>query len=103
MLLRRCQRKRTHRNKPKHHEQKEIGQSAASKGKYDTSFSIQMSRRALRLRVQPELGKVTTRFFTLPSDDFTYGRRSVGKDGGTAEGKEFYCFVLCERKCRARV
>ncbi|XP_062515661.1 cilia- and flagella-associated protein 77-like [Corticium candelabrum] len=37
------------------------------------------------LLAKPELGKVTTRFFTLPSDDFTYGRRSVGKDGGTAE------------------
>jgi hypothetical protein len=39
------------------------------------------------LLAKPQLGKPTPRFFTLPSDDFTYGRTSIGKDGGAAEGK----------------
>lgn len=37
------------------------------------------------LLAKPQLGKPTPRFFTLPSDDFTYGRTSIGKDGGAAE------------------
>ena len=37
---------------------------------------------------QPELGRSIKHFYTLPSDDFTYGMRSSSKDGGAAEGEE---------------
>ncbi|XP_065830291.1 cilia- and flagella-associated protein 77-like [Oscarella lobularis] len=43
------------------------------------------SRGGNPLLAKPELGRSIKHFYTLPSDDFTYGMRSSSKDGGAAE------------------
>ena len=38
------------------------------------------------LPLQPELGKIRSRCYSLPGEEFTYGVRSTSLDGGVAEG-----------------